>query len=281
MKYIEEKGQKNEVYSEKELNIGNAKPVDFIAQLKEELKNDVLYIILTKRDLHNKVFTTDMLEKLEECRLYTTKEIYEILSINMGTVNHWLKMFSNYIEFKKIGNNNKIEPKGLVQLRMIQMLRKDSNYALNGIKSLVLPEIEEPNDSENHETLNERVLRMEEEMDTLIESLTKENRELKQIISKMIDPQSLANGQLRLNKEIILPMLEDKSSKEKEIIEKLGELEKEKQEMKENMVSKEEMKKWAIANEEQLNKLLEQTRRKESIGEKIKNTFSSIFGQKK
>lgn len=238
-------------------NITNAKPVDIVAKLKSKLASDPLYKIMLKSNKHHDIFPEDVVDNLEEWRVYSTKDVESLLGINMATTNHWLKILNDYIEPVKKDKYNKISPTGLIKLRMVQILRE--NISLGEIKNLVLPEVLDSEENSSNENITELVHNLE----STVEKLTQQNEVFYTIIMNLIDSEHFEKNKIiSLNPNLFTPLLESEENKNKmfndkleeiqdsvaknniKLQEKLNKLEEENKELKEwTSISKEEIKK--------------------------------------
>lgn len=259
---MDETNEKIQVYQEEDIK--DAKPGDIISKIKEELKNDPLYRIMLKSNKDKQMFTSEIRENLADWRIYTTKDIEGIMGINMATSNNWINTLRDYIEPIKSGKYNKITPIGLIRIRMVQILRDDNICSLSDIKNLILPEIIDTN-SENSENIGTKVQRLEDEL----ENVKKQNELLITMFKKVIDFENLdnaENGKITLNKELVIPLLED-DTKNKEIINKIEKLENENTDIRKEIIDKDKLEeilkkrdeeiqeKWASASQNQLEEL--------------------------
>jgi DNA-binding transcriptional MerR regulator len=246
------------MYDDLKNNITNAKPIDIISKLKSELESDPLYKIMLRSDKYNNIFPPEVIDNLEEWRVYSTKDIESLIGINMATTNHWLKVLNDYIQPVKVDKYNKISPIGLIKLRMVQILRE--NISLGEIKNLVLPEVFDSEENNSRESINELVHNLEHK----VEKLTQQNEAFYNIIMNLIDPDNFENNKtIALNPNLFTPLLESAETRDKTFNDKIEEIQNAvdknniKLEDKLNKLEEEnkQLKEWTSMSKEEIKKL--------------------------
>jgi len=256
---------------------------DLLTQIQIDLSDDVLYRLLKKSHREKDIITKEMEDSLKEGVLYSTPEVADIIKCPQSTIRGWITELEDYINPTKQGRFIKLSPASVYKLRMISMLREDNQYSVAHLKKLTLGVEVINNDDDGAElTLSQKVNRLEKQM--------REMTEVMKVMGQLIDLKTFyKEGKIVLNKETIIPMLEDstderfaklKEEVDKEIKDKLNdEIKATKRELNELLEDKinngiqeykREVKSYTA---EEVKRIMEERR--------PKSLFERIFGKKK
>lgn len=283
---------KEEVSKEK---LDNAVAVDYIMRLKDKLYKDELYNIIVDTKHEDDLFTPEILDSLEEHKLYSTMDIENLLGLPMSTSNNWFRILGDYIGVIKRGRYNKIDGLGLLKIKMIYILKENNSYSLTDIKKLLLPQVN-TGEIKEKETASEKLKRHEEKLEELEKKLELKDKQMQVLVSNLLDFSNYdfekQQGEIGLNRSLVKNLLAD-TEFNKEVLDKVDKIEKETEELKEStkelkedVVTKKELEEfeekikteWAKPSKEEVEKLLEQFRPKKSLFGKI---IAALTGKNK
>jgi len=191
----------------------NIKGADYLTQILIVHKEDVLYKILKKSNAHNEIITEEMREHLHEGVLYSTPETADLLNVPASTMRGWIQELDNYISPESQGRFIKLDSAAIFKLRMVAMLRDNNQYSVGHLKEITLGvDLITPGE-EKELSINQKVTKMEKQLQGLAEVVKTQNQIIEQYGStlwQLIDKEAFnEDGTIKLNQDNIVPLLEE------------------------------------------------------------------------
>ncbi|WP_010243727.1 hypothetical protein [Acetivibrio cellulolyticus] len=114
---------------------------DDISRLEILFKNDVLYKMLERADLANKIITPEMNEKLKFGLNYRPQDAAAITYANEGTLRGWLNGRDSfelpmYINASREGKFHILDAEAVYRVRLVYMVQKELKLSLNHIANI-------------------------------------------------------------------------------------------------------------------------------------------------
>lgn len=124
-----------------QISSSNLKGADDISRLEILFKNDVLYKMLERADLADKIITPEMNEKLKFGLNYRPQDAAEITYANEGTLRGWLNGRDSfelpiYINASREGKFHILDAEAVYRVRLIYMVQKELKLSLNHIANI-------------------------------------------------------------------------------------------------------------------------------------------------
>lgn len=114
---------------------------DDISRLEILFKNDVLYKMLERANLADKIVTTEMNEKLKFGLNYRPQDVSVITYANEGTLRGWLNGRDSfelpmYIGASREGKFHILDAEAVYRVRLVYMVQKELKLSLNHIANI-------------------------------------------------------------------------------------------------------------------------------------------------
>jgi hypothetical protein len=119
----------------------NLEGANDISKLEILFKNDVLYKMLERADLADKIVTSEMNEKLKFGLNYRPQDAAAITYANEGTLRGWLNGRDSfelpmYINASREGKFHILDAESVYRVRLIYMVQKELKLSLNHIANI-------------------------------------------------------------------------------------------------------------------------------------------------
>lgn len=119
----------------------NLEGADDISRLEIMFKNDLLYKMLEKADLADKIITPEMTEKLKFGLNYRPQDAAAITGANEGTLRGWLNgrdsyELPTYINSSREGKFHILDAESIYRVRLVYMVQKELKLSLNHIANI-------------------------------------------------------------------------------------------------------------------------------------------------